>query len=188
MITDLKQIYGHHTHKTDDHIYSSWVTNLHQIVVANPILILALFTQRHLWPDPKSIAWSVPEPCITSSESYQPMSLATQCMQAFFITPLHDAGDSWDICTHYWPSGWGATMASCFTTSMWCGSMMMTSSIGNILHVTGPLCREFIGHQWIPLTKASDVELWCFFYYLCLKKRLSKQSIRWWFEMPSHSL
>ena len=30
-------------------------------------------------------------------------------------------------------------------------------------------------------------ELWCFFD-LCLNKRLSKQSRRQWFEMPSHSL
>ena len=30
--------------------------------------------------------------------------------------------------------------------------------------VTGPLCGEFTGHQWIPLTKASDAELWCFLW------------------------
>ena len=28
--------------------------------------------------------------------------------------------------------------------------------------VTGPLCGEFTGPRWIPLTKASDAELWCF--------------------------
>ena len=39
---------------------------------------------------------------------------------------------------------------------------MMTSSNGNIFRVTGPLCREFTGHRWIPRTKASDAELWCF--------------------------
>ena len=38
----------------------------------------------------------------------------------------------------------------------------MTSSNGNIFHVTGPLWGEFTGHRWIPLTKASDAELWCF--------------------------
>ena len=36
----------------------------------------------------------------------------------------------------------------------------MTSSNGNIFRVTGPLCKEFTGHRWIPHTKASDVELW----------------------------
>ena len=40
----------------------------------------------------------------------------------------------------------------------------MTSSNGNIFRVSGPLCGEFIGHQWIPLTKASDAELWCFLW------------------------
>ena len=39
---------------------------------------------------------------------------------------------------------------------------MMTSSNGNIFRVTGPLCWEFTGHRWIPLTKASDAELWWF--------------------------
>ena len=32
----------------------------------------------------------------------------------------------------------------------------MTSSNGNISRVTGPLCGEFTGHRWIPLTKASQ--------------------------------
>ena len=39
---------------------------------------------------------------------------------------------------------------------------IMMSSNGNIFCVTGPLCGEFTGHWWIPLTKASDAELWCF--------------------------
>ena len=38
----------------------------------------------------------------------------------------------------------------------------MTSSNGNIFRVTGPLWGESIDDRWIPLTKASDVELWCF--------------------------
>ena len=40
--------------------------------------------------------------------------------------------------------------------------IMMTSSNGNIFRVTGHLCGEFTGLRWIPHTKASDVELWCF--------------------------
>ena len=39
---------------------------------------------------------------------------------------------------------------------------MMTSSNGYIFRVTGPLCGEFTGHRWIPLTKASDAELLMF--------------------------
>ena len=39
---------------------------------------------------------------------------------------------------------------------------MMTSSNGSIFRVTGPLCGEFTGHRWIPLTKVSNAELWYF--------------------------
>ena len=39
---------------------------------------------------------------------------------------------------------------------------MMTSSNGNLFLVTGPLCGEFTGYQWIPLTQDGDAELWCF--------------------------
>ena len=46
------------------------------------------------------------------------------------------------------------------------GKAMMTSSNGNIFCVTGPLCGEFTGHRWIPLTKASDAELWCILWSL----------------------
>ena len=41
---------------------------------------------------------------------------------------------------------------------------MMTSSNGDIFRVTGLLCGEFTGPRWIPLTKASDTELWCFLW------------------------
>ena len=63
----------------------------------------------------------------------------------------------------------------------------MTSSNGNIFRVTGPLCGEFTGHRWIPLTKASDAEFDIFFD-LHLNKPLSEQSRGWWFETPSRSL
>ena len=38
---------------------------------------------------------------------------------------------------------------------------MMTSSNRNIFRVTVPLCGDLTGQRWIPLTKASDAELWC---------------------------
>ena len=41
---------------------------------------------------------------------------------------------------------------------------MMTSSNGNIFRVTGQLGGEFNGPRWIPHTKASDAELWCFLW------------------------
>ena len=41
-------------------------------------------------------------------------------------------------------------------------SFMMTSSNGTIFPVTGHLCGKFTGLRWLPRTKASDAELWCF--------------------------
>ena len=71
---------------------------------------------------------------------------------------------------------------------------MMMSSNGNMLRVTGfcvgnspvtarnsPVTGEFPSHR--PVTRSFDV-----FFDLRLNKRLSKQSWRRWFEMPSHSL
>ena len=79
--------------------------------------------------------------------------------------------------------GWLAYMnKEAFSTTF-----MLTSSNGNIFRVTGPLWREFTWHRRIPLpkpvTRGFDV-----FFDLHLKKRLSKQSRRRWFETPSHSL
>ena len=42
--------------------------------------------------------------------------------------------------------------------------LMVTSSNGSSLRVTGLLCVEFTGHRWIPHTKTSDAELWCFLW------------------------
>ena len=42
--------------------------------------------------------------------------------------------------------------------------VMMTSSNGNIFRVTGHLCGEFTGPRWIPRTKVSDPEFWCFLW------------------------
>ena len=65
--------------------------------------------------------------------------------------------------------------------------IMMTSSNGNIFHVTGPLCGEFTSPSEFPaqrpVKRGFDV-----FFDLRLNKRLSKQPWGWWFEMPSWSL
>ena len=75
-----------------------------------------------------------------------------------------------EICTvslwFYHLSGWIHVVNSEHRELSWCQLCcnIMTLSIGNIFHFTGPLCREFTSHQWIPLTKASNVELWCFLW------------------------
>ena len=43
-------------------------------------------------------------------------------------------------------------------------SGMMTSLNGNIFRVTGHLWVESTGDWWIPLTKASKADLWCFLW------------------------
>ena len=54
----------------------------------------------------------------------------------------------------------------------------ITSWNGNILRVTGPLWGESTGHWWIPLIKASGMELWCFLWFA------PDQTVsRWWIEM-----
>ena len=63
----------------------------------------------------------------------------------------------------------------------------MTPLNGDFFRVTGTLCGEFTGHRWIPLTKASYTELWCFLWS-AHEQTLSKQSKRRWFETPSCSL
>ena len=42
--------------------------------------------------------------------------------------------------------------------------VLMTSSNENISRVTGHLCGEFTFHRWIPRTKTSDAEFWCFLW------------------------
>ena len=59
--------------------------------------------------------------------------------------------------------------------------------IETFFRVTGALCGEYTGYRWIPLTKASGAELWCFFDLRQKKKRLSTHSWGWWFETPSRS-
>ena len=49
---------------------------------------------------------------------------------------------------------------------------------GKYFRVTGPLWGESTGHWWIPLTKASDVELWYFLWYV------QEQSIEQTIETP----
>ena len=64
---------------------------------------------------------------------------------------------------------------------------MMTSSNGTFSRVTGPLCGEFTGHRWIPRTKTSDAELWCFLGAAPWIYDWLKQSRGWWSGMPSRS-
>ena len=50
-----------------------------------------------------------------------------------------------------------------------------------------PFVRGIPCHRWIPLAKASDVELWCFLWS-APEQTVNKQSRRRWFEEPLRSL
>ena len=65
---------------------------------------------------------------------------------------------------------------------------MMTSSNGNILRVTGPLCGQFTGHRWIPSQRPLVMRSFDVFFDLLLHRQLSRHSRRRWFETPSPSL
>ena len=41
---------------------------------------------------------------------------------------------------------------------------IMAASNDNFFRVTGPLCGKFTGLRWIPVTKASNTDLWCFLW------------------------
>ena len=92
----------------------------------------------------------------------------------------------WKYITHL--SSWVQSNNPCLGhPETGCNTFMMTSSNGNIFRVTGPLCRKFTGHRGIPLTKASDAELW-YFLWSAPEQRLSKQSRRRRFETSSRSI
>ena len=91
------------------------------------------------------------------------------------------SADRWKL-TRWYATGWGN--GSKLQVGDHCILYIMTSLNGNIFCVTIPLCREFTGHWWISLTKASDAELWCFLH---LNKQLNKQPLRRWFETPWRS-
>ena len=98
-------------------------------------------------------------------------------------------------CTQFaWLELLGIHCSTYSPTTCWCVRLlhsshliMMTSSNGNIFHVTGPLCGEFTGPGEIPtqrpVTRSFDVS-----FDLRLNKRLSKQPRGWWFETPQWSL
>ena len=66
-------------------------------------------------------------------------------------------------------------MPTCYFSPLALENMMMPSS-GIVFRVTGPWCGEFTAHRWIPITKASDSELWCFLWSVPEKNGLVNNS------------
>ena len=70
-------------------------------------------------------------------------------------------------------SPWADSKKKSLITCILVNKNMMMSSNGNIFHITGPLCGEFTGHRWIPLTRDSGAKLW---YFLWLHSPLTHKS------------
>ena len=89
----------------------------------------------------------------------RPSGVQCQCVKIVFLTVIYGliiSRKKWNnVCT---------IIIDCLCIHSMVIIVMMTSSNGNIFHVTGPLCGEFASHRWIPPTKASDAELWCFLW------------------------
>ena len=85
-------------------------------------------------------------------------------------------GVKWMLLSIHWPLGDVVVIFEAVTSEKkplslygltpWAfvGRFMTTSSNGSIFRVIGPLCGEFIGPRWIPITKASDAKLLCFLW------------------------
>ena len=120
---------------------------------------------------------SISEFTVTSPH-WSPMAWVTHIVPRVSYSQCHGC---------WWPGGIRNQGIKAATVLIWFSLNMMTSSNGNIFRVNGLLCGEFSGPRWIPRTKASDAELWCFLWST-LNKRLCKQSLGWWSETPSSSL
>ena len=109
------------------------------------------------------MSWRLREPChgVPDIVAYS-VATAFNANQGFLFNVLHNI--IMNPCANS-ISGWYiynvqfGVLCRCISRSM------MTSSNGNIFRVTGHLCGEITGPQWIPLTKASDAELWCFLWF-----------------------
>ena len=124
---------------------------------------------------------------VTMSFTHLSRIFEAQILKCWMQFWMHNTSSPWKMCIYFLcdikPSIDGILIyyqdrvAVAFS---WC---IMTSSNGNNFRLTGPLWGESTGPRWIPLTKASGEEFWCF---LCSAsdKRLNTQSRRRGFETP----
>ena len=119
------------------------------VTLTNYPLWFHQWCDSHYWKQPQPIQASA---LTTIDTSKSTVILCTNCGRP----------SSWGSHTGGWNRAiWGRTLIIRSDSHKILQTHMMTSSNRNIFPVTGHLCGEFTGHRWIPLTKASDVELWC---------------------------
>ena len=111
----------------------------------------------HYWPFVRGIHWSL-------FESPHKGPVMWSC-NVFIDTILNKLNKLWNCQWFQTPWWLYDVTVMCAMCNFICHfQFMMTSSNGNIFHITGHLCGEFTGPRWIPHTKASDMELWCFLW------------------------
>ena len=130
-------------HKSDDEnvCFSWWWINCHVIFIKDIL-------EYKMWSTEEGTD------CIFS-EDVTKMKQMKPCKMAFMFSSVQLTYSQFSLC--FWKS-----MPECEGNFLL--MIMMTSSNGNIFPFTGHLCGEFTSHQWIPHTKASDQELWCFLW------------------------
>ena len=140
-------------------------------------LITCLWKYEIQWPThmPTSTAWVIiyiPYKCLGCNYLSMPSLIHIEiCIGYSWHTWITIENHYFNVCIQIQISLWRLYLIGNFNLAPVClvgwhrkvpGTYMMTSSNGNIFRVTGLLCGEFTGHRWIPFTKASGAELWCF--------------------------
>ena len=85
------------------------------------------------------------------------VNLCLNLVASLILKPTLCDTNGWLSVTRKEKDRTGTTLRSSFTNKM-------TSSNVSFFRATDPLCGEFTGPRWIPLTKASDAELWYFLW------------------------
>ena len=89
--------------------------------------------------------------------------IVKQCIKCYKQPSIHGDVITWKHSRYCWSLTDSYCKGAVIRSLMFPVSMM-TSWIGNLFRVTGSLCGELTGDRWIPCTKASDAELWCFLW------------------------
>ena len=84
------------------------------------------------------------------------------CIEYVFTHPCHKLYGNWASWSYRHINQWWPDVIR--TPMFKFNWNLMTSSNGNKFRTTGHLCGEFTGHRWIPRTKVSDAEHWCFIW------------------------
>ena len=116
--------------------FAECLVSIHWMFV---LMIWSIIIFLKTWQTRRNLSWSW-NPVVWSNS--QTVELSCPCK---FMPTLHPSYPILCWCIAKFSSWWRHQM-------------------GTFFRITGHLCGEFTGHWWIPHTKASDAELWCFLW------------------------